>query len=51
VIGHYLATGGDWRAAVWGAVSLGVAVLVYLPFARALERRRITASKGPDSAR
>ena len=51
VIGHYLATGGDWRAAVWGAVSLGVAVLVYLPFARALERRRIAASKGPDSAR
>ena len=51
VIGHYLATGGDWRAAVWGAVSLGIAVLVYLPFARALERRRIAASNSPDSAR
>ncbi len=44
VIGHYLATGGDWRAAVWGAASLGLAVLVYLPFARALERRRLAAS-------
>ena len=30
VIGHYLVTGGDWRAAVWGAVSLGLATLVWL---------------------
>jgi len=45
VIGHYLATGGDSRAAAWGATSLGLAVLVYLPFARALERRRLAASR------
>jgi PTS system cellobiose-specific IIC component len=51
VIGHYLATGGDWRAAVWGAVSLGVAVLVYLPFARALERRRIATGEKTEPAR
>jgi PTS system cellobiose-specific IIC component len=44
VIGHYLVTGGDWRAAVWGVVSLGLAMLVYLPFARALERRRLAAA-------
>jgi PTS system cellobiose-specific IIC component len=44
VIGHYLATGGDWRAALWGAASLGLAMLVYLPFARALERSRLAAA-------
>ncbi len=41
IIGHYLVTGGDWRAAVWGVVSLGLAMLVYWPFARAAERRRL----------
>lgn len=46
VIGHYLVTGGDWRAAVWGVVSLGLAMLVYLPFARALERRRLADAAG-----
>jgi PTS system cellobiose-specific IIC component len=40
IIGHYLVSGGDWRAAVWGAVSIVVAMLVYFPFARAAERER-----------
>ena len=40
IIGHYLVTGGDWRAAVWGAVSIVLAMLVYYPFARAAERAR-----------
>ena len=43
VIGHYLATGGDWRAAVWGAGSIVMAMLVYYPFARVAERRRMEA--------
>jgi PTS system cellobiose-specific IIC component len=43
VIGHYLATGGDWRAAAWGAASIVLAMLVYYPFARLAERRRIAA--------
>jgi PTS system cellobiose-specific IIC component len=38
VIGHYLVTGGDWRAAVWGVVSILLAMAVYWPFARAWER-------------
>ena len=41
VIGHYLVSGGDWRAAIWGAVSIGLAAIVYLPFARAAERQRL----------
>ena len=40
IIGHYLVSGGDWRAAVWGAVSIVIAMLVYFPFARAAERAR-----------
>ena len=39
IIGHYLVTGGDWRAALWGAISIVIAILVYFPFARAAEAR------------
>jgi PTS system cellobiose-specific IIC component len=41
IVGHYLVTGGDWRAAVWGALSIVLAMLVYYPFARAAERQRL----------
>jgi PTS system cellobiose-specific IIC component len=44
IVGHYLVTGGDWRAAVWGALSIVIAVLVYLPFARAAERMEVRSS-------
>lgn len=41
IIGHYLVSGGDWRAAAWGVISLGIAAVVYVPFARAAERERL----------
>jgi len=40
IIGHYLVTGGDWKAAVWGAISIVIAMAVYYPFAKAAERQR-----------
>jgi PTS system cellobiose-specific IIC component len=43
IIGHYLVTGGDWRAAVWGALSIVMAMMVYYPFAKAAERQRLKA--------
>ena len=43
IVGHYLVTGGDWRAAVWGAISVAIAAAVYFPFARTAERRRAAA--------
>lgn len=43
IIGHYLVTGGDWKAAVWGAVSIPLAMLVYYPFAKTAERQRLKA--------
>lgn len=43
IIGHYLVTGGDWKAAVWGVVSIALAMLVYYPFAKIAERQRLKA--------
>jgi PTS system cellobiose-specific IIC component len=40
IIGHYLVTGGDWKAAAWGLASIVLAMLIYLPFARAAARQR-----------
>ena len=45
IIGHYLVTGGDWRAAVWGALSIVIAMLVYFPFAKVAERQRLKAEQ------
>lgn len=44
IVGHYLVTGGDWRAAVWGVVSIAIAMLIYFPFARAAERQRLAGA-------
>lgn len=41
IIGHYLVSGGDWKAAVWGLASIVIAMAVYYPFARAAERQRL----------
>ena len=44
VIGHWLVTGGDWRAALWGAVSIPLAMAVWWPFARRYEAARRSAA-------
>ena len=41
IIGHYLVSGGDWRAAVWGVLSILIAIAIYFPFAKAAERERL----------
>ncbi len=43
IIGHYLVSGGDWRAAVWGVASIAIAMAVYYPFAKMAERQRLNA--------
>jgi PTS system cellobiose-specific IIC component len=52
IVGHYLVSGGDWRAAAWGAISIVIAMAVYYPFAKAAERQRLnagrTAERGAD---
>jgi PTS system cellobiose-specific IIC component len=47
IVGHYLVSGGDWKAAVWGTVSIAIAMAVYFPFARAAERMRRAAAVEP----
>jgi PTS system cellobiose-specific IIC component len=51
IIGHYLVTGGDWRAAVWGAISIIIAMAVYYPFAKVAERQRLAAEAAAISAK
>jgi len=41
IIGHFLVSGGDWRAALWGVVSIVLAMGIYYPFAKAAERQRM----------
>ena len=43
IVGHYLVSGGDWRAAVWGVLSIAIAAAIYFPFARTAERQRLNA--------
>lgn len=50
IIGHYLVSGGDWKAAVWGAVSILIAMGVYYPFAKAAEHQRLRAESAGDAA-
>ena len=50
VIGHWLVTGGDWRAAVWGVVSIVLAMAVWWPFARRYEAARLAAAQASAGA-
>ncbi len=45
IIGHYLVSGGDWKAAVWGVISILLAMAVYYPFAKIAEKQRLKAEK------
>jgi cellobiose PTS system EIIC component len=52
IIAQYLVTGGDWRAAVWGAVSIIICIMIYFPFAKILEKQRLKAeAKGDHKAK
>lgn len=41
LLSHYFVTGGDWRAVIWGVVSLCIAGAIYYPFFKAMERQRL----------
>ena len=41
IIAHYLLTGGDWRAAVWGVVEIVIMLIIYYPFVKAFEKKRL----------
>ena len=50
IIGHYLVTGGDWKAAVWGVISIAMAMAIYWPFAKVAERQRLKSEANNRSA-
>lgn len=50
IIGHYLVTGGDWKAAVWGAISIVIAMLV-LSVCQSRRTPAIESRGGRDGAR
>lgn len=39
ILSGFLVTGGDWRAAVWQAIEVVIAVCVYLPFFKMLDKQ------------
>ncbi|WP_066497074.1 PTS sugar transporter subunit IIC [Abyssisolibacter fermentans] len=41
VIGPYLITGGDWKAAVWSLISIIIAAVIYYPFFKACEKQNL----------
>jgi PTS system cellobiose-specific IIC component len=45
IVGHFLATNGDWRAALWGFASILLAMAIYYPFAKTAERQRLANEK------
>jgi PTS system cellobiose-specific IIC component len=50
IIGHYLVTGGDWKAAVWGCAAIVIAMGVYWPFAKAAEQQRLREAAAASQA-
>lgn len=41
IIGPYLVTGGDWRAAIWSAITIIIEFAVYFPFFKAAEKQQV----------
>lgn len=41
IIGPFIATGGDWRAAVWSAVEMVIAAIIYYPFFKFAEKQQL----------
>lgn len=50
IIGPFLSTGGDWRAAVWSAVSLVIAAVIYYPSFKACEKQQLLNEKSDPAA-
>jgi PTS system cellobiose-specific IIC component len=50
IIGPFLATGGDWKAAVWSAMSLVIATIIYYPFFKSCEKQQLLNEKYEENA-
>lgn len=41
IIGPFLVTGGDIKAAIWGAISIVISIVIYYPFFKSAERAQL----------
>lgn len=48
IIGPFLVTGGDWKAAVWSIISIGISVIIYYPFFKVAEKQQLKNEKDED---
>lgn len=49
IIGPFIATGGDWRAAVWSAASMIIAAIIYYPFFKSAEKQQLMNEKNEEA--
>ncbi|MCY6959926.1 PTS sugar transporter subunit IIC [Clostridium brassicae] len=45
IIGPFLTTGGDWRAAVWAILTIVISVIIYIPFFKVAEKEQLQLEK------
>lgn len=45
LIAHYLVTGGNIPAVIWGGISLIIAGVIYYPFFKAMEKERLSSTE------
>ena len=50
ILMQYLTSGGDWRAAVYGAGALVVSGMIYYPFFKMLEKQRLEIAEMEEAA-
>lgn len=48
IIGQFLLTGGDWKAAVWGVIEIVICAAVYYPFFKAAEKEQLKIESGEE---
>jgi len=49
VVSGFLMTGGDWRAALWQAIELVIAIVVYYPFFRMMDKQELSIEAAEDA--
>jgi len=45
LLSHYLVTGGDWRAVIWGVICIALSSIIYYPFFKTMEKNRLKGSE------
>lgn len=49
IIGPLMATGWDWKAGVWSAIEIIIALLMYYPFFKIAEKQMLATEKSTEN--